>query len=138
MHDGGGRISSLALFIILDRKVSHRQIKFTLEENQMAGAKGKSGGTREGAGRPKKPPVLIVVADTDDPIEFMLSVMRDTTADARLRLDAARALLPFLHPKKEAGGKKGAAQTAAAKVITGKFAPGKPPTLATITKLTSI
>lgn len=93
------------------------------------------GGVRKGAGAPKKPPVLLTVPDTSDPVQFMLSVMRDTTADARLRVDAARGLLPYLHSKAVEPGKKGAAADAAKKAGSGKFAPGKPPTLATVTNL---
>ncbi len=70
-----------------------------------------------------------------DPLQFMLSVMRDTTVDARLRVDAARGLLPYLHSKTDELGKKAAVNAAAAKAITGKYAPGKPPRLATVTQL---
>lgn len=93
------------------------------------------GGARPGAGRPANPPTLLTVPDTSDPVQFMLSVMRDTTADARLRLDAAKALMPFMHIRKGGGGKKDEQQAAAQKAATGKFAPGKPPRLATISKL---
>ncbi len=129
-----GYFRSLTLFRNLDRYGSHRQIKFTLKENQMAGTKGRSGGQRTGAGRPAKPPALLTVADTSDPMQFMLSVMRDPTADARLRVDAAKALLPYLHRKKGEPGKKAAAADAAQKACSGKFAPGKSPTLATVTQ----
>ncbi len=61
------------------------------------------------------------VAPTD-PLDYMLSVMADVAADPRLRIDAAKALMPYFHAHKGAAGKKAAAATAAEKVATGRFA----------------
>jgi hypothetical protein len=33
------------------------------------------------------------------PLDFMLGIVRDPSKDERLRLDAARAAAPYLHPK---------------------------------------
>lgn len=63
----------------------------------MAGAKGKSGGARRGAGRPKNQPMLIDVPNSNDPLTFLVSVMNNQSADSRLRIDAAKALMPFVH-----------------------------------------
>lgn len=78
----------------------------------MAGVKGKSGGpranaggARPGAGRPKSPPELIAPKAFDgktrfaSPLEFLLAVMNDASADAKIRVDAAKALLPFKHQR---------------------------------------
>lgn len=85
----------------------------------MAGVKGKSGGpragaggpranaggARPGAGRPKSPPELIAPRAFDgktrfaSPLEFLLAVMNDASADAKIRVDAAKALLPFKHQR---------------------------------------
>lgn len=105
----------------------------------MAGIKGKSGGQRPGAGRPKKPPakltdseLLTKALQQGDPRAFLLAVMADADNDARLRVDAAKALLPYECQKKGKGGKKEEAVNAAKKVGHGKFAPGRPPRLANV------
>lgn len=89
----------------------------------MAGQPGRSGGARPGAGRPKKEPVVLVLASTyDDPEKFLRAVMNDSGSDAKLRVDAAKALMPFVHPKKgESSGKKEQSQAAAKSAAAGKF-----------------
>ena len=108
----------------------------------MAGVKGKSGGARANAGgarpnsggaRPgagRKPRVIapVVIEASPDPRKFLLDLMNDPSADPRMRLDAAKALMPFVHGKPGAG-KKDERQAAAKKVSTGKFAPAAPPRL---------
>lgn len=108
----------------------------------MTGIKGKSGGQRPGAGRPEKPPTRLKDSDLltkalqqGDPKAFLLAVMADADNDARLRVDAAKALLPYEFRKVGDGGKKEAAAAAAKKAATGRFAPGRPPTSATVTQL---
>lgn len=88
----------------------------------MAGAKGKSGGARRGAGRPKNQPMLIDVPNSNDPLTFLVSVMNNQSADSRLRIDAAKALMPFVHRKLGEGGKKDQQAEAAKKASTGRFA----------------
>lgn len=102
----------------------------------MAGVKGKSGGprpnsggARPGAGRPPKEPVVLVLSATyDDPEKFLRAVMNDSGTDAKLRLDAAKALMPFVHAKKGDGGKKEQRQADAEKVAS-RFAQATPPRL---------
>ena len=108
----------------------------------MAGVKGKSGGARANAGgarpnsggaRPgagKKPRVVppVAINASPDPQKFLLDLMNDPAADPRMRLDAAKALMPFMHGKPGAGKKDERVQ-AAKKVSTGKFAPAAPPRL---------
>ena len=76
----------------------------------MAGMKGKSGGARanaggarRGAGR-KKDPRTIARAEAARllpfcacPLGWLLALMSDDRQDLRLRVDAARALMPFHH-----------------------------------------
>jgi phage terminase small subunit len=101
----------------------------------MAGVKGKSGGPRAnsggkrpGAGRPPKEPNLLLLAKaSDDPLEFLKSVWKDDTADAKLRVDAAKAALPFVHGRIGEQGKKNAKKDAAASALGGRFAPTAPP-----------
>jgi phage terminase small subunit len=67
----------------------------------------------------------------DDPLEFLKSVMNNLKEDIDTRKDAAKAMLPYIHPKKGEGGKK-VAQNAAAKVAASKFGAMAPPKLAVI------
>ncbi|KAF1005465.1 MAG: hypothetical protein GAK28_03217 [Luteibacter sp.] len=64
-----------------------------------------------------------------DPAEFLTDLMNNAMEDIKLRKEAAAALLPYKHKKLGEGGKKDAAQEAAAKVATGRFAPKAPPKL---------
>ncbi|KKI44237.1 phage terminase small subunit [Obesumbacterium proteus] len=70
------------------------------------------------------------IAAYDDPLEFLRDVMNDTTKDILTRKDAAKSMLPYIHPKKGEGGKKDA-RNAAAKVAAGasKFGAMAPPKL---------
>ncbi|TCL06901.1 terminase small subunit [Sodalis ligni] len=61
-----------------------------------------------------------VINPYDDPLEFLKSVMNNLDEDIDTRKDAAKAMLPYIHPKKGEGGKK-VAQNAAAKVAASKF-----------------
>ncbi|WP_447733505.1 terminase small subunit [Pseudomonas shirazensis] len=56
-----------------------------------------------------------------DPKDFLLAVMNDLGTDAKLRVDAAKALMPFIHPRKGESGKKEQAKDKAAEAATGKF-----------------
>lgn len=56
-----------------------------------------------------------------DPKDFLLSVMNDMGTEAKLRVDAAKALMPFVHPRKGESGKKDQAQAKAKQASTGKF-----------------
>lgn len=104
----------------------------------MAGKPGRSGGTRPGAGRPA---TQAKFSDSDelgkalqrgDPKAFLLAVMADAGNDARIRVDAAKALLPYTYERKGEGGKKDARTEAAKTASRGKFAPSAPPTLAAV------
>lgn len=63
-----------------------------------------------------------------DPKAFLLAVMNDQDTDRKLRVDAAKGLLPFMHVRLGEGGKKDAAAEAAKKAGN-KFAPTSPPKL---------
>lgn len=56
-----------------------------------------------------------------DPKDFLLSVMNDLGSEPKLRVDAAKALMPFVHPRKGESGKKDQAQAKAEQASTGKF-----------------
>lgn len=64
----------------------------------------------------------------DDPIEYLKAVMNGIEPDDMGRRDAAKAILPYTHPKKGEGGKKDA-KAEAAKKAANKFAVQQPPKL---------
>jgi phage terminase small subunit len=84
------------------------------------------------AAEPQTPPPVVnnTVKTFDDPLEFLKAVMNDVGEDVDIRKDAAKAMLPYIHPKKGEGGKKDA-RHAAAKVAAGasKFGAMAPPKL---------
>ena len=63
-----------------------------------------------------------------DPRAFLLAAMNDLDMEPKLRIDAAKALMPFEFAKKGEGGKKEAQQEAAKKVAS-KYAAATPPKL---------
>jgi phage terminase small subunit len=64
---------------------------------------------------------------TADPKVFLLAMMNNGEADVKLRVDAAKALLPFMHRRAGEDGKKGEAKEAAKRASKGRFAPRPPP-----------
>lgn len=94
----------------------------------MAGMPGRSGGARPGAGRKPEPEVIVEHMDKqEDPKAFLLDMMNDSSIDVKLRLDAAKTLMPFFHVKLGEGGKKEAKESAAKKAGAGKFSSAPPP-----------
>lgn len=97
----------------------------------MAGAKGRSGGTREGAGRKpaKARKTKAKGYQTSDPDEFLRHVMKDAGADFKDRLAAALAL-------KKSGkggvpqGKRQQQSDDAQRVVQRSLAPAAAPTKA--------
>ena len=62
-----------------------------------------------------------------DPKAFLIAAMNDPEAEAKLRVDAAKALMPFMHQRKGETGKKESKQADAEKAATGLYGTGKPP-----------
>ncbi|QIQ73225.1 terminase small subunit [Pseudomonas coronafaciens] len=62
-----------------------------------------------------------------DPKDFLLAVMNDFETEPKLRVDAAKALMPFVHPRKGESGKKEAAKDKAAGAAQGRFGVRKGP-----------
>ena len=95
----------------------------------MAGVKGRSGGARPGAGRPPKEPTILQLASQyEDPRAFLRAVMNDAATDVKIRVDAAKALMPYEHQKPGETGKK-EAMAEAAKKVASKFSVAQPPKL---------
>lgn len=63
-----------------------------------------------------------------DPKSFLLAAMNDGELEPRLRIDAAKALMPFTHAKLGEGGKKDQKQADAEKVAS-RFSAAAPPAL---------
>jgi phage terminase small subunit len=63
----------------------------------------------------------IEIPPTADPVEFLTKVMNEPAADLRIRVDAAKAMLPFKHKKLGEGGKKDEKDAAAKKAASGRF-----------------
>lgn len=63
-----------------------------------------------------------------NPRAFLMAAMNDLVLEPKLRIDAAKALMPFEFAKKGEGGKKGQ-QVDAAKKVASKFSQGASPKL---------
>ena len=95
----------------------------------MAGVRGRSGGARPNSGpKPKDPVKLDLSVIYDEPDKFLKAVMNDSGTDAKLRVDAAKALLSAQVRRAENGGKK-EQQAEAARKVASKFAAAMPPKL---------
>lgn len=70
------------------------------------------------------PPISVLHSD---PRDYLMAVMNDGTQEEKLRVDAAKALMPFIHGRIGEGGKKDAKADAAKKAGGGKFAAAAPP-----------
>lgn len=107
-----------------------------------------SGGYRPGAGRPigttknssivKREPkkskkivasekINLDKKDWKTPLEYMMSVLNDSSVDESRRDRLAIAAAPFVHARAGEGGKKDERQAAAKKASSGKFSPVAPP-----------
>ena len=98
-----------------------------------ANKKASPGAPPQAAGPPPAPkPTFDINAALmhSDPRAFLLAAMNDKELDARLRIDAAKALMPFTHTKLGEGGKKDQKQDAARKAGAGKFGSSEAPKLA--------
>src|SRR5690606_8679992 len=63
----------------------------------------------------------------DDPADFLRSVMNNEREEMRLRMDAAKTLMPYTHGKIGEVGKKEKQREAAQNAAKGRFAPSRPP-----------
>ena len=71
--------------------------------------------------------MLPAMPTTSDPLEFLRLVMSNPANDARLRIGAAVALMPYLHAKAGETGKKEGKREAAKNAGAGRYASTKPP-----------
>lgn len=71
-----------------------------------------------------------LLTEFEDPRDFLVAVMNEQAAEPRLRVEAAKTLMPYVHGKVAEQGKKGQKADAAKKASTGRFGQGAPPRLA--------
>ena len=65
----------------------------------------------------------------DDPAAFLLDVINDQVEDMKLRVDAAKAMMPYKHAKIGEQGKKEQKADKAKAAAKGKFSASAPPKL---------
>jgi hypothetical protein len=83
-----------------------------------------------GASQPKPPVLLDIPPDQcDEPLDFLLAVMRDPKAPAEIRVRAAICASQYVHTRTKDGGKNIVKTEKSREAATGKFAPGAPPKL---------
>lgn len=62
-----------------------------------------------------------------DPKDFLSAVMNDVSEEVRLRVDAAKTLMPYFHTRKADVGKKEQQQAKADSIANNRFAPRSAP-----------
>lgn len=71
--------------------------------------------------------MLKIECEDDDPLAFLLKVMKCKTAPADLRVRAAITATQYTHVRTRDGGKNIVKSDQAKAAATGKYAPGTPP-----------
>lgn len=117
----------------------------TMKNQTIPSMKSNRGGKRPGAGRKKKPPVLLADAPVNTPVNtprpavgepdslrVLRAIATNTSIDLKMRLEAAKALAPYEAVRKGEGGKKDERKDAAKKAGTGRFAPAAPPRMGVV------
>ena len=100
---GGGRSKSATLELATPHCFARREnfplLKSIKFQQTMAG---QHGGRRKGAGRPagarNRPALVHGLPETADPLQWLLAAMNHEALPLRLRMAAAKALMPFMHP----------------------------------------
>lgn len=107
------------------RLVKDKEIAAYLAAHRVASEKGEPVTAPEQAARPTFD--LNKALTHADPKTFLLAAMNDIALDGKLRIDAAKALMPFCHAKMGEASKKDGRAVAAKSAGSGKFAAGAPP-----------
>lgn len=74
-----------------------------------------------------KESLMVTSQKYNDPLVYLMKVMNDSVEDPKLRLDAAKALMPYSHPKIGENNKKESKQKKAESAASGRFSPAQPP-----------
>lgn len=69
----------------------------------------------------------VELTHTEDPRAFLTELMNADQADLRMRLEAAKTLMPYVHGKVADQGKKEERANAAKEAGKGRYSQGKPP-----------
>ena len=104
------------------RLMKDRDVQEALERHEIVN---KAKAEAEQAGKPLDLPDLAKMFT--DPMDFLRSMMNDIESDTKLRVEAAKTLMPYVHPKKgEVGKKDAAAEKAKEAAGSGRFKPYAP------------
>ena len=94
-----GAVQSLQLAKASNPTASHSQKKSGMEKQSSSTG---WGGRRKGAGRPagarNKPRLIAGLPEIADPLQWLLAAMNHEALPLRLRMAAAKALMPYCHP----------------------------------------
>lgn len=98
---GVGAMQSLPPCMFRNPIASHSRKKSGMEKQSSSTG---WGGRRKGAGRPvgsrNKPSPIRGLPETDCPLQWLLALVNHEGAPMRVRVSAAKALLPYLHPRR--------------------------------------
>ncbi|KWC11455.1 terminase small subunit [Burkholderia ubonensis] len=111
------------------RLVKDKDVALYLAANRVK-MESKSTGHAEQSPPPQKPAGFDLDAMTNftDPKAFLIAAMNDARTEPKLRIDAAKALMPFVHKRLGEGGKKEQRDEAAKKAAS-RFSQAAPPRL---------
>lgn len=73
------------------------------------------------------PAVNIEIPNTEDPEAFLINVMNNEKLDMKIRMDAAKTLMPYKKMRLGEGGKKDKVLEDAKKAVGGQYAPAPAP-----------
>ncbi|AJG13790.1 hypothetical protein RK21_02282 [Pseudomonas plecoglossicida] len=98
-----------------------------LKRKQAASAEVKPGRKVKGDDLAEGESEEVALTHTDDPKAFLTELMNADGVDMRMRLEAAKTLMPYSHGKVADQGKKEQKAEAAKEAGKGKYSQGKPP-----------
>lgn len=98
-----------------------------LKQKQSTSAEVKPGRKVKGEPVEEEVGADVELTHTDDPRVFLTELMNADGADMRMRLEAAKTLMPYSHGKVADQGKKDQKAEAAKEAGKGKYSQGKPP-----------
>ena len=97
------------------------------EKGRSGGARPNTGGVRPGAGRKPRPPRAADPNEINEPLAFLIAVMRGDIKPSPEQLKAATAAAQYVHAKQGDSGKKQDRAEAAKTAVVGKFASSASP-----------
>lgn len=98
-----------------------------LKQKQAASAEVKPSRKVKGGDAPEEEQPEVALTHTDDPKAFLTELMNADGVDMRMRLEAAKTLMPYSHGKVADQGKKDQKAEAAKEAGKGKYQKGRAP-----------